>query len=275
MENASDEVQLQLIFELDPEACQIDQPQSPLPPPTVPQTHFHTAQAATPHARSQTFPEILRNLEITNAGNMLILVDAVGLNGKLWYSFSFSFSFSNKTYSNAHGFSAHNCSDHFELEPGQSKILSVSFRPDFSSSFVQCELFVYTSQGLATIPLVAKFSLDQLILCSEKQVGTHQSFHLILISLSQRTENHELLRFVVLLVLAAIFLFLCMLTFKEYYSSPQSQIPDVYADHNFAGFNQPLPKLPDLEPLPSLEEMENISKLTYLSLDFYFLLFYF
>lgn len=84
-------------------------------------------------------------------------------------SFSFVLTFV-LSYSNAHGFFVHNCTENFNIEIGQRKTLFISFQPDFSSSLVQRELFLYTSQGLVVLPVIAKFGIDQLALCNESQV---------------------------------------------------------------------------------------------------------
>jgi hypothetical protein len=73
-------------------------------------------------------------------------------------------------YSSAHGFYVHNCTEHFYVEIGQRKTLFISFLPDFSASLVQRELFLYTSQGLVVLPVIAKFGSDQLALCNKYQV---------------------------------------------------------------------------------------------------------
>jgi hypothetical protein len=141
---------------------------------------------------------------------------------------------------------------------------------------------MYTSQGhIVVLPLIAKFGVDELVLCNEYQVCEGGEFTLLsnecgalfvlpVYIFLQSTQYNELFRLAVLVAMVAIFALLSVLTFREYcsssLSSPQRShlVPDVHgADDNFSCVNHPLPKLSELDPLPPLDSVERLAKLTY------------
>eukprot|EP01087_Luapelamoeba_hula_P000070 TRINITY_DN1003_c0_g1_i1.p1 TRINITY_DN1003_c0_g1~~TRINITY_DN1003_c0_g1_i1.p1 ORF type:complete len:1504 (+),score=275.36 TRINITY_DN1003_c0_g1_i1:1230-5741(+) len=122
--------------------------------------HFHLDHDQLKHCTS-TDP-IVREQEvmvskaflIVNKGNLPVHIESIGINGRKCEGY---------------GFDVENCNSFDSLEAGESAKVSISFRPDFSSSVVKRDLLVYTSQGVFTFALVATLPYELLPLCVDSQ----------------------------------------------------------------------------------------------------------
>eukprot|EP01114_Cavostelium_apophysatum_P017710 TRINITY_DN5326_c0_g1_i2.p1 TRINITY_DN5326_c0_g1~~TRINITY_DN5326_c0_g1_i2.p1 ORF type:complete len:1169 (-),score=327.97 TRINITY_DN5326_c0_g1_i2:32-3538(-) len=93
---------------------------------------------------------VTKDFSATNTGNLPIHVEGLKIDDFPCEGF---------------GFRVQNC-DEFDLKPSESRNISISFRPDFSSSLILHELRITTAAETISVPLSASLPHHYLPLCS-------------------------------------------------------------------------------------------------------------
>ncbi|KAL6067249.1 hypothetical protein QOT17_009046 [Balamuthia mandrillaris] len=100
--------------------------------------------------------KVTKKFVATNVGNLPLDIESIGIQGYKCRGY---------------GFEVQECGSR-SLKPGEQLELTITFRPDFSSSLVRRELTVETVQGDYTFSLVATLPYDLLPLCVDSQPHT-------------------------------------------------------------------------------------------------------